>query len=248
MVRFGEKPETLTAVRGICNFNIVKRRKRPENCSPGEINRVVQGGEKGSRGRWKGREEFLILLLFFVTASNTLFLLLLLVLHRRIEIRFSIGRQLCFKTTHAKSLLLFFSSDFISGSLVDIWLQEPRVSPRGLESWGTIAPFSPPHPSPSIWLPTTFQSHLHVYKFFFSRSAQRGQRGSPENHALTETGIGVLSLDPLSPVLGEEHVGRQRPFGRASVLLAFGRLHRLFGLLQNAKQSVSERRTEQGIN
>ena len=58
MVRFGEKPETLTAVRGICNFNIVKRRKRPENCSPGEINRVVQGGEKGSRGGGRGGRSF----------------------------------------------------------------------------------------------------------------------------------------------------------------------------------------------
>ena len=49
----------------ICNFNTVKRRE----CSPGEINRIVQDGRA---------EDMLILL--FVSASGTLFLLFLLAL------------------------------------------------------------------------------------------------------------------------------------------------------------------------
>jgi hypothetical protein len=37
---------------------------------------------------------------------------------------------------------------------------------------------------------------------------------------LTETGLGVLSLDPLSPVLREVHVSRQRSLGFVGVLLS----------------------------
>ena len=72
-------------------------------------------------------------------------------------------------------------------------------------------------------------------------STKRSKRIPREWRAHTETGIRVLSLDPLSPILREEHVGGQRPFRRASVLLAFGRLRGLFGLLWNTKETALAR-------
>ena len=45
----------------------------------------------------------------------------------------------------------------------------------------------------------------------------------------TEASVGVLSLDPLSPVLGEEHVGRESTLG--GVLVLFALLCALVGLV-----------------
>jgi len=54
--------------------------------------------------------------------------------------------------------------------------------------------------------------------------------GSQQLAHLTKARIGVLGLDPLPPVLGEEHICRERTFGSIFVLLCFGCAGRLFGL------------------
>lgn len=58
---------------------------------------------------------------------------------------------------------------------------------------------------------------------------------------LTETGVGVLSFDPLAPVLAEEHVRGQGTLGCLGVLLPLGlrRLLRLFSGLALNREPVS---------
>jgi len=47
--------------------------------------------------------------------------------------------------------------------------------------------------------------------------------GGKERGILTEPGIGILSLDPLAPVLAEEHIRGEGTFGGFGVLLGFAR-------------------------
>lgn len=117
---------------------------------------------------------------------------------------------------------------------------------RGSHRVDDVTPFSLRRPSPSTWLPTTFQSHLHVVQGIFVISTKRSKRVPRERRAHTETGVRILSLDPLSPILREEHIGGQRSLRRASVLLAFGRLHGLFGLLQTMLARRTERPMSRG--
>lgn len=55
--------------------------------------------------------------------------------------------------------------------------------------------------------------------------------GSKELPNLTEAGVGVLGLDSLSPVLGEEHVCGECSLGRVLVLFAFCGTRSLLSLL-----------------
>lgn len=54
--------------------------------------------------------------------------------------------------------------------------------------------------------------------------------GSQQLAHLTKARVGVLGLDPLPPVLGEEHIRGERTFRGIFVLLCFGCAGRLFGL------------------
>jgi hypothetical protein len=56
----------------------------------------------------------------------------------------------------------------------------------------------------------------------------------------TEAGVGVFGLDPLAPVLGEEHVRGEGAFRRVGVFLGLAR--RLFGLLCGFALEKGERR------
>ena len=107
----------------------------------------------------------LILLLFFISASRTLFLrLLLLVLQMDRDQVLDRGKQFI-KTTYVERLLLLLSSDFVGSSLVDIWLEGSGLASRCRRL--VTAPSSLHRPSPSTWLPTTFQFHLHTCTSFF---------------------------------------------------------------------------------
>ena len=114
-------------------------------------------------GRKVGAREMLIL--FFVGASDTLFFLFFLALQN--EIRFPIEGWPFIKTTYGKRLLLFLGTNFIGSSLVNVWLQTLESASRELHTGQMMSPFSPPRPSPSTWLPATFQSHLHVAQGVF---------------------------------------------------------------------------------
>ena len=213
---------------GICNFNIVKRRKRPENCSPGEINRIVQGEKKSTRGGDRGERGLLILLLLFVGASNTLFLLFLLALQMDRDQVLDRKRRPSIKTLTLNASFSFSARILSAAAWSTYGYKYPRVSLARVGAGWT----------PSYLflffihlLPLGSQQLSDLTCTCARRSVQRGQGGSPEDDAHTETGIRVLSLDSLSPVLREEHVGGQRPFRRASVLLALGGLRDLFGLL-----------------
>ena len=50
---------------------------------------------------------------------------------------------------------------------------------------------------------------------------------------LTETSVRVLSLDTLSPVLREEHVGRESTLGGLGILLGFASPRGFFNLFSS---------------
>ena len=50
---------------------------------------------------------------------------------------------------------------------------------------------------------------------------------------LTEASVGVLSLDTFSPVLREEHVGRESTLGSLGVLLGFASPRGFFNLFSS---------------
>ena len=145
----------------ICNFNTVKRKE----CSPGEINRVVQDRKK-SKG--EGRLCYLISVLFFVRASSTLFLLFLLALQDGSRSGSRSKGDRLFKRPLTVNASFSFSARTLSAAAWSTYGCKPKVSfERVAQRPDDITPFSLHCPSPSIWLPTAFQSHLHVVQGFF---------------------------------------------------------------------------------
>ena len=54
-----------------------------------------------------------------------------------------------------------------------------------------------------------------------------------ELRKLTETSVGVFSLDAFSPVLREEHVGRESTLGGLGILLGFASPRGFFNLFSS---------------
>jgi hypothetical protein len=94
-------------------------------------------------------------------------------------------------------------------------------------------PSSPHHRAPSTLRQGVCRPHLHTVsgcvRWIYACK-------------LTETCVGVLSLDPLAPILGEEHVGGQSTFGCVGVLLrlATGHFLNLFFTLQRVVSNAGE--------
>ena len=62
---------------------------------------------------------------------------------------------------------------------------------------------------------------------------QRKIEGDGQKQILTEASVGVLSLDTLSPVLREEHVGRESTLGGLGILLGFASPRGFFNLFSS---------------
>lgn len=85
-----------------------------------------------------------------------------------------------------------------------------------------------------LGLGTGFVTVGHVVVGLFLGIGHLLPSGTEETADVSETGLGVVSLDALTLVLGEEHVCRERALGGSGVLLGLGgallRRGRRFGL------------------
>ena len=114
------------------------------------------------------RERRDILVLLFVSTSGTFFLLLFLALRDESRSGSRLKGDGPFKRPLTVNASFSFSARTLSAAAWSTYGCKPSSQLRWVaERTDDITPFSPLRSSPSISLPTTFQSHLHVVQGFF---------------------------------------------------------------------------------